>query len=253
MSSNSNNDDFPTIRLDDEDRQQYQQKKQITGSKPQKATPSTKKTAKQSGFPITATLAVLIACAASGAAYYLYDQSLKQAEILSSAENRILQLERKLSATDEEMGESTVALQVKVTELSEKTGELWEQMDKLWASAWRRNQKEIADLGALLTKTANGLEESIGQVRRNGETQRVKVASFESQLATIADELLALNVQLEQTANAEQQAIQRNKVLEEKIATVEQRNTKLTQRITQLESEIKAMATKLVSSPPASL
>lgn len=253
MSSNSNNDDFPTIRLDDEDRQQYQQKKQTTGSTTSKKNSSANKTGKPSGFPVTATLAVLLACVASGAAYYLYDQSLKQASTIASAENRILQLERKLSATDEEMGESTVALQVKVTELSEKTGELWEQMDKLWASAWRRNQKEIADLSALLTKTANGLEESIGQVRRNGETQRVKVASFETQLTTIADELLALNVQLEQTINAEQQALENNKALEEKIATAEQRNAKLAQRITQLESEIKAMATKLVSSPPAAL
>ena len=75
------------------------------------------------------------------------------------AEQRILQLENKLSATGEEIGESTVALQVKVTELTNKTNELWEQMDKLWASAWRRNQQEIADLGDRVGNVQKRLEQ----------------------------------------------------------------------------------------------
>lgn len=249
MSSNSKNDDFLTIRLDDEDRKSYQQKKQTTSSSTSQTPASNNTTTVKRGFPVTATLALLIAATASAGAYYLYDLSLKQAATIESAENRILQLERKLSATDEEIGESTIALQVKVTELSEKTTELWEQMDKLWASAWRRNQKEIADLAALLNKTEKGLQESVNQVSRNNETQRRKVSSLEVQLTNISDELVALNLQLEQAASAEQNALQRNKHLEEKIAVTEQRNVALSKRVSQLEAEIKAMATKLVSQP----
>ena len=261
MSSNSQNDDFPTIRLDEEDRRDYQQKKQSTTAKPStnSSKPNAPVQAAKTGFPVVATLSLLIALGSSGAAYYLYEQSLKQGVEAAQAEARILELERKLSATDEEMGESTIALQVKVNELSEKTAELWEQMDKLWASAWRRNQKEIADLSARVTSVQNGLQDSITQVARTTNEQKTQVSAMkkqletqlETQLANLADEMLALNFQLEQLSNEKNSELQTNKNLQEQLAVIEQRNSALSNRITQLENEIKAMATKILTPPPS--
>jgi len=253
MANSPKNDDFPTIRLDDEDRRDYQQKKH-TASGNTAAGVSASSPAQQSkgGFPFVASLALVVALAASGAAYYLYDLSLKQAATNQAAEARIADLERRLSATGEEMGESTVALQVKVNELSEKTTELWDQMDKLWASAWRRNQKEIADLSARVGNVQNNLQESINQVSRNTTTHQTKLAAIESQMSGLADEMLALNVQIEQSLGDRQSFEQQSKNLQEQLAVIEQRNAALSGRITQLENEIKNMATKLVSQPAAS-
>ena len=88
---------------------------------------------------------VLLALLGVGGWWFDMQHKTFQAQI-SSAESRIQELENLLSATGEEMGESTVVIKARLTDLSEKTEELWKQMDKLWASAWRRNQAEIKDL-----------------------------------------------------------------------------------------------------------
>ncbi|MFC3093489.1 hypothetical protein DRW07_04625 [Alteromonas sediminis] len=249
MANTPKNDDFPTIRLDDEDRRDYQQKKHAGTGTPAQHSQVGSASQSKGGFPVVATFSLLIALGASGAAYYLYDLSLKQAATNQAAEARIADLERRLSATGEEMGESTVALQVKVTELSEKTTELWDQMDKLWASAWRRNQKEIADLTARVGNVQNNLQESINQVSRNTNSQQTKLGAIETQLSGIADEMLALNVQIEQSLGDRQSFEQQNKNLQDQLSVIEQRNAALSGRITQLENEMKSMATKLVSQP----
>ena len=40
-------------------------------------------------------------------------------------------------------------------------------MDKLWASAWRRNQQEIADLGDRVGNVQNALNKNINSVSEN--------------------------------------------------------------------------------------
>ncbi|WP_241652119.1 hypothetical protein [Pseudoalteromonas phenolica] len=75
--------------------------------------------------------------------YTLHQQNIKTQAKLFASEQRIVELERALSATGEEMGESAGAIKAKLNAISERTDELWTQMDKLWASAWRRNQSEI--------------------------------------------------------------------------------------------------------------
>lgn len=248
MTNNSKQDDFPTIRLEEEDRRPHQNKKQPVNAKPaENNAPESHPAPVKKSFPFTALLSLLIASAACGGCYYLYDLNQKQSQAFMAAEARIVELESKLSATDEEMGESTVALQVKVNELTEKTTELWEQMDKLWASAWRRNQKEITDLAARVSNIQNNLQESINQVSRNTSSQQTKIVAVENQLSILADEILAVNVQLEQSSAAQQSAIQQSKNLEEKLAVIEKRNNALNGRLNNIEDELKAIATRLVS------
>ena len=70
-------------------------------------------------------LAILLAVASCGASYWLFTQYQAQSVQLVEATQRISDLEQRLSATGQEMDQSAVALQVKVTELSKKADELW--------------------------------------------------------------------------------------------------------------------------------
>ena len=251
MANNSNNDDFPTIRLDEEDRRDYQKKRQPSSSATSTTNTSSSPTpttpAKTSSNGLWVFLVAIIALAACGGCYYLFTLLEQQKLMAAEADKRIVQLENKLSATGEEIGESTVALQVKVTELSNKTNELWEQMDKLWASAWRRNQKEIADLGDRVGNVQTSLQGSISKVSSDVKAQNSEIGSVKNQLASLADEILALNIQLEQVINDKQGSEQTVRNLTDKLTVLEQRNASLSGRITGLENEIREIATKLVS------
>tara|TARA_Y100000296_G_scaffold61831_1_gene71748 strand:- start:3440 stop:4234 length:795 start_codon:yes stop_codon:yes gene_type:complete len=257
MSNNSKNDEFPTIRLDEEDRRDYQAKRQAAPVKNTAATSagsanSSKPSVQSSGNGVWLSLVTIVALAACGGCYYLFTLLQQQQSIAEQAEKRIVQLENKLSATGEEIGESTVALQVKVTELSNKTNELWEQMDKLWASAWRRNQKEIADLGDRVGNVQTALSKDISASKADIESQSARIGSLKNQLTSLADELLAVNVQLEQATTDKNSAQQTVRNLSDKLSVLEQRNTTLSGRITSLENEIREIATKVVSRPSGS-
>ncbi|MBU3023174.1 hypothetical protein [Aestuariibacter sp. A3R04] len=256
MSNDSRNDDFPTIRLDDEDRRDYQQKKRPAGhsakadNQPTGAASSNSVAAgNSSSGTIWAVLALLIALGGCGGCYYLYSQLLLQQAEAEKAENRIAQLERKLSATGEEMGESTVALQVKVGELTDKSNELWDQMDKLWASAWRRNQKEITELGDKLNSTQTELKKSVSGMSEDIKAQQSKLASLNNQLSGIADEILALNVQIEQAAGDKNAQAQTVKNLTDKLSVLENRSGSLANQISSLRDDMRELATKVASQP----
>ncbi|TNF34096.1 MAG: hypothetical protein EP312_07355 [Gammaproteobacteria bacterium] len=97
-------------------------------------------------------IALLLAFGA-GVWAFLLQQSMGQAQQdLMQAQARIADLERRLSSSDDSWNQSSAAMAVKIKELVEKTDTLWQEMDKLWASAWRRNQKDIGDQAALLKK-----------------------------------------------------------------------------------------------------
>ena len=89
---------------------------------------------------------LLIYVLIAGAGYWVYLQDIKTTAIINSAEQRIAGLERQLSATGEEMGESAVEMKVRIETLGKTSDKLWQEMDKLWASAWRKNQSQIKKL-----------------------------------------------------------------------------------------------------------
>jgi len=102
---------------------------------------------RSSTLSIFLTLLMLSAGGAGG--WWFYQQDAINRELIEASEQRIRELENQLSATGEEMGESAGAMRARLGTLTKKTDELWEQMDKLWASAWRKNQAEIKRLDSL--------------------------------------------------------------------------------------------------------
>ena len=105
-----------------------------------------------------AFLAMLLLIGLSLAANIFFAVTINQLQQQSEQHiSRTDALEKSLTSTDENMSQSSVAMQIKLRELSEKTEELWQQMDKLWASAWRRNQTEIADQGNAIKQQQTAL------------------------------------------------------------------------------------------------
>ena len=79
---------------------------------------------------------------------------------------------------------------------------------------------------------------------------QTKLASLNNQLSGIADEILALNLQLEQATSDKSSQQQTVKNLTEKISVLENRNASLASRLTSMENEIRDIATKVVVSQP---
>ncbi|WP_026377167.1 hypothetical protein [Aestuariibacter salexigens] len=232
-------DDLPKIVLDEEDRDAYQRARatQSGKKKPPQADDNVK--VQKSGGAVLALLLAFMACGAAG---YLYHLNTQQQQMLVSAQERITDLERRLSATGEEMGESTVALQVKVKELSAKSDELWEQMDKLWASAWRRNQKEISDLSTLVAEQNKARGDRLSAVETSLKDANSQRSMLNEKLTTQANEMLSVAASLEQLNRGIETQRSRITELGDSFAVLDQRNTALVGRLTQLEQRVSNIA-----------
>lgn len=146
--------------------------------------------------PVNVVLTFIIYLALAGASWFFYQENLKLQQLIGESENRIQQLENQLSATGEEMGESTIALKVKLEAISEKTEKLWSEMDKLWASAWRKNQSEIKALRSTSIKqdTLNkNQSQQISQANSAINNVSDKLTSAEFNITALADQISAAN------------------------------------------------------------
>tara|TARA_B110000211_G_scaffold73090_2_gene84890 strand:+ start:5657 stop:6430 length:774 start_codon:yes stop_codon:yes gene_type:complete len=135
-----------------------------------------------------------VALAGTGWYFYQHQQSTSQA--LTQSIERIQQLENQLSATGEEIGESTVALKVKLEAISEKTELLLTEMDKLWASAWRRNQTEIKALNAQSQKLVQQQTKNTASVNQQSNDINVladKVTATEFSINAVTEQMIAAN------------------------------------------------------------
>ncbi|MEP5766294.1 MAG: hypothetical protein ABJ308_16970 [Halieaceae bacterium] len=84
-------------------------------------------------------IALVVAAVACAWAWQLQQELDLADTALRDYEMRISDLEDRLSDTDEGMNQSTAAMAVKIKEL-------YSEVDKLWGSAWRRNQASIKAL-----------------------------------------------------------------------------------------------------------
>ena len=194
---------------------------------------------------------LLIYVLIGGAAYWAYQQNIKMNEIINSAEQRIASLEHQLSATGEEMGESAIEMKVRIETLGKTSDKLWEEMDKLWASAWRKNQSQI--------KT---LQRSSKSLTNLSTTQRKEVTSTLASIKEINDKQIsteysidALKEQLKSSENLigqikklslELSAIESNSQgRDTQQISLASRVTKLSSQNKQLSSQINNLETKL--------
>jgi peptidoglycan hydrolase CwlO-like protein len=249
-------DDMPKILLEKDDVESFQrnrgkgQKAQKTSSSPEKEEPDLPKPSGNSpSWLAVLALLVIIVGVASYWSNLQYKSSL-------AAEARIAELERRLSATGEEMGQSAVALQVKVTELSEKTSQLWEQMDKLWASAWRRNQEEIKGLSRDLNTQNTTLSDKISSATSDIKSYETTVGLLQELVDSQATSIKQLKNVLVEAETSNTELKQQFSSLREKLMSTALANNNLTGRLDELEKRLKTAeeaAGKKTTTPPAAV
>ncbi len=187
--------------------------------------------------------------------YTLHQQNLKTQAKLFTSEQRIIELERALSATGEEMGESAGAIKAKLNAITERTDELWTQMDKLWASAWRRNQSEIKKLREQTTslersqsqqnKTQLNTTTSIKSLSDNQADMTLKLSLLQEQVdaaQSIKNQLTALNVDIDKLKSQSLGRDAKQLEIGSNIAQIEMTQSALVEQLERLESRLSALA-----------
>jgi chromosome segregation ATPase len=229
-------DDMPKISLEKDDVESFQR----TRGKGQKGAPTPEekepKIAKSSGSSPSWLAIIVILVIIIAAATYWSNLQYKSA---LAAQARIAELEKRLSATGDEMGQSAVALQVKVTELSERTNQLWEQMDKLWASAWRRNQSEIKDLSNSLTTQNTSLSNKISSAEADIKNNETTVSVLRELVDIQATSLKQVSTVLAEAEKSNLELKQQFSSLREKLMSTALANNNLTSRLDELEKRLK--------------
>jgi chromosome segregation ATPase len=190
-----------------------------------------------------------------GAGYLGYQENIKTTALLTSAEQRIAGLERQLSATGEEMGESAIEMKVRLETLGKTSDKLWLEMDKLWASAWRKNQSQIKGLQSK-NKTLNKSLSSLSSA------QQTKIATTLAAIKELNDKLIASEYSidaLKEQMKSSDKLTQQMKQLSLELSAIESssqgrdqqqislagRVTKLSERNKQLSLKVKALEKKL--------
>ncbi|MDE3273946.1 hypothetical protein [Pseudoalteromonas sp. G4] len=201
---------------------------------------------KQSNITTWISFAAILGLAAGG--YFLHQQNLKTQAQLVASEQRIAELESALSATGEEMGESAGAIKAKLSALSKRTDELWSQMDKLWASAWRRNQSEIKKLEELTasnqskqTKAVGDASAKISALSQAQSELTLKLSYLEEQQQaanTLKTKLATLNSKLDELKAQSQGRDAKQVEIGGTIAQLELTQTALTEQLSRLEKKL---------------
>ncbi|MEH6592026.1 MAG: hypothetical protein V7746_17315 [Halioglobus sp.] len=127
------------------------------------------------------TVALVVAAIACAWAWQLQEELRQTSFVMEQYEERIGDLEDRLSDTDEGLSQNTATMAVKIKEL-------YSEVDKLWASAWRRNKAKIEALekqSAANTKKVASTASSL-----TADEARLKsVAGDISKLKTVAGDL----------------------------------------------------------------
>ena len=192
--SNRVEPEIPTITIDHDQVKAVNASRSAQSKNSKQINKTVSPQSKSSSVSIFLTLIIYLALA--GASWFFYQENLKLQQLISESENRIQQLENQLSATGEEMGESTIALKVKLEAISEKAEKLWSEMDKLWASAWRKNQSEIKALRSTSMKqdTLNkNQSQQISEANTAINNVSDKLTSAEFNITALADQISAAN------------------------------------------------------------
>ena len=248
--------ELPSIMPDIDQVEAYKQSTGAANNKASAAQPdSTTKTAPAKSTGITTWLGAVAIIALAAGSYGLYQQNQATKAQLFASEQRIAELERTLSATGEEMGESAGAMRAKLSELTEKTDELWSQMDKLWASAWRRNQSEIKELQKQTNNIASTQQQQgdtqsdvAATVQTLSQAQNeitLKMSLMQEQVETaqtLKSQLASLNEDLDKLKAQSQERSAQQVEIGSSMAQLEMTQNALTEKVERLERQLSSSA-----------
>lgn len=186
--------EIPTINIDQD--QVKIVREPVTKTQKADNVRTTPKATKSSATLPKTLLMLMPYIALAGTAWYFYQQQVNVNHVLETSAGRIQQLENQLSATGEEMGESTIALKVKLEAISEKTELLLSEMDKLWASAWRKNQQEIKALNSQSIKISqqqDKFENTVSLQNNSISDLKDKITATEFSINAVSEQMIAVS------------------------------------------------------------
>lgn len=204
-------DDLPDIQT--EKRDNLRPEASLRPGKPVKHSNSST-TAKPSGL-LLGMLGLIIA-----ALFFLSFQLYAQATKLDA---RVVELEKRLSSTDESLSQSGVAMQVAFKELKNRVTEQEGQIDKLWSSAWKKNQTDIESHGkqiTVLTQKLKASTEQLAVLEKTDEAYAADIKVLNARAETLAIMDASIKEQ-EQTVTT----------LKKQLAEMEKNNTALKKKI----------------------
>ncbi|WP_133469180.1 hypothetical protein [Paraglaciecola marina] len=245
--TNETRGDFPNITLDKDDLDSFHRTRSQANNKNKKSPTPDKTPNAQTNSPSWLSFLFLILLLGAGFGYW----SFLQYEVLQQAQTRITELENRLSATGEDMDQSAAALQVKVVELTAKTNELWEQMDKLWASAWRKNQAEIGTLNKSVASLQASSQKLDKQLKSDAADNQTTLGLLQEQLENQASLVKQLNIELDDVNLSAVSTEQEFASLKEKMISTALANNNLTNRINDLSNEIDILNTRVLAAEKA--
>jgi len=132
------------------------------------------------------TIALVVAAVACAWAWQLQEQLEQAGHLMERYETRIGDLEDRLSDTDEGLNQNSATMAVKIKEL-------YSEVDKLWASAWRKNKAQIE----ALQKQSAGNSKKVASSAKSLADSEAKLKGMAADIAklkTVAGDLNRLMV-----------------------------------------------------------
>ena len=126
-------------------------------------------------------VALVIALAASGAAYYLWDQQQAVIARAEQAEQRLASLESQLASTGDELSQSDAAVRVKLKELDT-------EVRKLWDNVWKRSKETLAEHDKQLAALASSSKSMAGK-QAAAETRLQDLRNESTRVAAMLDDM----------------------------------------------------------------
>jgi hypothetical protein len=215
----------------------------VDNTSPQPKIVKPQKTPSSPPIKIAKAAIIFIYLFIAGAGYWLYQENIKTNAIIASAEQRIADLEHQLSATGEEMGESAVEMKVRIETLGKTSDKLWEEMDKLWASAWRRNQSEIktlqkdnkllTDLSVTQGKTLVATNTTVNEVNNKQVATEFSIDALKEKLT---ENIKNLSLELSAIESNSQRRDKQQIALASRVTQLSEQNKKLLLKVESLEA-----------------
>jgi chromosome segregation ATPase len=144
---------------------------------------------------------LIVAASAVAWAYQLQKDAQEAALVRADYEARISDLEDRLSDTDESVNQSGVAMQVKIKEL-------YSEVDKLWASAWRKNKAKIAANEKAVAETSKQVKSqntAIDSIKSQSRTTDIQISALSGQLDEVSDMLIPMRKLLDSASSDRRQ------------------------------------------------
>lgn len=176
--------------LDSYRRQRIETPEPRKPAKPAKAAATESTAGVSSGWRLLAVAGLVFGLVATGAGVALFQQTTVLKSALEQSNLRITDLEGRLSSTGDSMNQSSASMQVKLKELGS-------EVDKLWASAYRKNGERIDGLDAALKKTGSTVEADRKQIAALASAQE----QLKQQVAASQDLAGGIKTLQEQQAN----------------------------------------------------